>query len=199
MKNPKIIFTVILLALFSCALTSAAIADTEAEKAAYKRNINNQVQDLQLKIGEMREDHKEDGMLLERKIKEYEDRIAQIQRESDAKINDPDWDKNVIEKNAWDVRRNFHEWRLTRAINKYDEKIEDLKLDAKLEQDMEIKRGLEERIQQLNAKYTAAKAKLMDLKVTDGDNWNKIETELNQSLEEIKKDYKEIDAQYTRA
>lgn len=195
---------------------SIALADKEAEKAELKRNMDKQVQELQMKINEVREDYKEDGIRVEQKIKEYEDRIAEIKRETDMKLDDKNLaikdennrnkaDMNAkaeeVDENAEDrftgIRHEFNEWRLKRAINSYDEKIDDLRVKAEYENDANKKQSLEETVQKLEAKYNAAKAKLNDLRVTDGENWDQIERELDANLKEIDQDY-EAAKQYDR-
>ncbi|MCR4336341.1 MAG: hypothetical protein NUV91_00845 [Candidatus Omnitrophica bacterium] len=204
MKYPKTLFLTailptLLLAFFSLGLPlKAVLADKEGDKAEYQRKINKQIQDLQMRIDETREDYREDGVHVEQQIKGYENRIAEIKREANAEMDEKNRKAADVEKERKDVgsrlgkiHKDFNEWRLKRAINSYDDKIEELKNKAEDETTADRKRELEERIQKLDAKYNAAKAKLNDLRMTDGENWDRIEQELDASLKEIDRDYEE--------
>src|SRR5689334_13882565 len=133
MKALKLLSVTAFAVLVSGGLMSAsARADVQADRDAYQRKINQEVQDLQQKISEAREDYKEDGMRVDQRIKTYEDRINEIKRESDDKIKNMDVSKdNSISDRVSRVRHDFQEWRLKRAINSYDDKIEDLRIKAR--------------------------------------------------------------------
>lgn len=199
----------VMVAAFLFALTipvTMVAADEQADRAAYQRNIDKQVQDLKLKVNEVKEDYREEGVRVDQKIREYEDKMAEIQREADAKLKNKDYnsanwkrDNDDIGGRLGGIREDFNEWRLERSINGYNEKIADLKIKADAEQNTEKKIELTERIQKLDAKYNAAKAKLNDLRATNGDNWDRIEQELDMSLKEIDRDYDEAKAAHKAA
>jgi hypothetical protein len=88
-----------------------------------------------------------------------------------------------------DVSKDFNEWRLKRTINSYDDKIDDLRSKAANETNADKKRNLEETVQKLDAKNKAAQAKLNDLRMTNGENWDRIEQELDANLKDIDRDY----------
>lgn len=185
-------------AAFICAPVTSVRADDQANRDAYERDINKDINDLQMKINEIKEDYKEDGVRVNQKIQEYQDKISEIKREADDRVANKDKYQDKADNDTFwggvttrvnDVRRNFHEWRLNRAINNYEEKINDLKYDAKYEVDAKKKLQLEEGTKKLEAKYDAAQAKLNDLRMTDGDNWDVIQKDLDNSLEEIDAEY----------
>jgi hypothetical protein len=195
MKNKRLLSlgagATFLIATMSFLPLKAALADQTGDKADYQRKINKQIDDLKLKIDEAREDYKKDGMRVNNRIKEYEDRIAEIKREADAKINSTTWNKDDRgdENRVSNVRQNFQEWRFNRMINNYEEEINDLRDKSKEETNADRKRDLDEKITKLEAKHNAAKAKLVDLRATNGENWDKIQQELDQNLKEIDHDF----------
>jgi hypothetical protein len=193
MKTLLKVSGIFVLALFASTFSvRTGSADPQADKDAYQRKIDKQVQDLQEKISETKEDYKEDGMQVNQKIKEYEDRIAEIKREANDKMNDKDWDKNGSAQNRLsDLRKDFYEWRLDRSINSYRNKISDLKSKAIHEADQDKKLSLEEKIKKLEARNNTAEAKLQDLRTTNGENWDNLQKELDNSLRDIDNDYKD--------
>jgi len=183
--------------LISLATPTVVFADKEKDKADYQRAVDKKINELQVKIDETRVDYKQDGIDLDQKIRAYEDRIAELRRESGDKMKDmnsPNWDRDRkdLDDRLADVRKNFYEWRFKRSINGYDDRIEDLKYRSRNEVNLDKKRALDEKIAKLEAKNNAVKAKLVDLKVTSGDNWDAIEKQLNESLKEIDRDYNEL-------
>lgn len=170
-----------------------ASADPQADRDAYQRKIDKQIQDLQSKIDETREDYKEDGIQVSQKIKEYEDRISEVKREANDKLAKKDWDHqdNSIQNRLSEVRKDFYEWRLERSINSYRNKISDLKSKAVRESNQDKKMNLEAKIQKLEAQNNTAQAKLMDLRTTNGENWDKLQMELDNSLRDIDNQYKD--------
>ena len=179
-----------------------AAVDKTAERAEYRHNMDKKIQDLQNKIAEVRADHRQDGAKVDQKIKEYEDKIAAIKHDTSEKMkdmNNPNWDKDnkTMGDRLSDVRMNFYEWKFKRSINSYADKIADLKDKAADETNVDKKRELDEKIAKLSAKHDAAQAKLNDLKSTEGDNWEKIEHDLDSALKEIDRDFDAAKAQDT--
>lgn len=175
-------------------------ADQEADRAKFKRQVDQQISALEEKINETREDYKEDGVKVDQKIQEYQDRISEVKRESKDQMDRQDRNASHVDQADNDmgdrisnIRRDFSEWRLKRAINSYDDKIDDLRVKAQFEENPGKKLELEEKIQKLDAKYNTTKAKLNDLRATDGENWDKLEQELDASLEEINRDFDEVE------
>jgi hypothetical protein len=221
----KLTLTSILTAAFVMTLcwgiTPQVSADPETDRGDIQRNTDKQIQDLKVKIDQVRADHKADGIRVDQKIKEYENRIDDLKRDSKSKMEHMDdkfdrdrdamrnekdraeMDRDAANRNSdayatsgrretiSDVSKDFNEWRLKRSINSYDDKIDDLRYKAVNETNADKKRNLEEKIQKLDAKNKAAQAKLNDLRMTNGENWDKIEQELDANLKDIDRDYNE--------
>ena len=165
----------------------SASADMESDKVNHQRKIQEQIQEIEAKIANVKENYKEDGMRVNKKIEDYERRITEIRR--DAQNNgksDTDIDSLVKSLN-----KDFNEWRLKRSIRSYEDKISDIKEKASDEADADRKAKLEEKAQKLEAQYNAVKAKLNDLRMTNAENWDRIEKELDADLDNIEREYKE--------
>lgn len=178
--------TVVLVLVTFLVPITPVFADKQGDIADYRRKVDAQILDLQEKIKETREDYHEDGKRVNQRIREYEDRINELKREKDVKVENMD---EGYSNRITSVRKDFHEWRLKRAINSYDDKIEDVRRKAINEADADKRRDLDEKIAKLEVKYNAARSKLNDLRMTNGENWDKIEAELNASVKEIDADY----------
>ncbi len=176
-------FSAVLFAVFSVAPPAQAQSDVDA-----------QIEELRGKIEQTRENYREEGERVEEKIQKYENRIDEIQRNADAQGVDVDAQEGQgfdLGESVQELSKDFNEWRLKRAVDSYEDKIDDLKDVSMDETDPNRKLELEQQIQKLDAKYNAAKAKLNDLRATEGDNWERIERDLENSLEEIDRDYQE--------
>jgi DNA repair exonuclease SbcCD ATPase subunit len=188
----------LIVALFAITFLSlgahGAFADKEADKAEYQRKIDKKIKDLEEKIDQANVDAKEKGNDADAKIKEYKDKIAEIKRDSDAKLKniDNDADRKTFSNRINDVSHNFHEWRFNRAISSYENKLADLKVKAQNETNADKKRELDEKVKKLETKNAAIKAKLADLKATNGDNWDEIERRMDESLKEIDQEYNAV-------
>ncbi len=174
-----------------------ALADREKDRADYQRSVDKHIEDLKLKIDEVRDDHRKDGVRVEQKIKEYQDRIAEIKRDEDTKLRDmtnPNWDteRTSLSDRMTNVRKDFYEWRLKRSVASYEDKIENLKNKNNYETNADKKHEVEEKIKKLEAKYNAAQAKLNDLRMTNGQNWDTIQHDLEITLREIDEDFEAI-------
>lgn len=191
--------TVFLFTVFSFAVfgSNPASADLQAEQAAYDRNVDVQVQELEQKISDTKEAQRQASVEADQKIREYEDRIAEIKREAEAKLSEINARNQELEEREKvgglsKIRRNFNEWRLQRSITGYENKIAALKAEAQNEPDAVKKGELEAKIRELETKNNSAKAKFDDLKTTYGENWQNIEQELKVSLQEIDQDYRQV-------
>ena len=153
-----------------------------------KAKVDKEIQNIEEKIQKVKDDYKEEGVGVNQRIQEYEDRIQDVKRDAQSG-GKSDTDVESLVKN---INKDFNEWRLKRSIRGYEDKIYDVKERADRESDAAKKMQLEESVQKLEAKHNAFKAKLNDLRMTNGENWDKIENELDEALEDIQKDYKSV-------
>ena len=192
----KGIMVAALAAVFFSVPLNSARADEQADRAAYQRKMDEQIQYLDNKIEDVQQNYKEQGDKADLKIKEYQDRIAEIKRKSSENMDEKDvsvWDreKKSLEDRIQNVRKDFYDWRLTKIIEGNNKKIEELKMKAKIGDDADKKLQLEEKVKKTEVRNQAAQAKLNDLKATNGENWDRIEAELDVWLIDIDKEYKE--------
>ena len=157
-----------------------------AMDADQERKVDQQIDELEKKIQRVKEDYKQEGDWVNERIQMYEDRITQVKR--NAKTDSETSVTGLVK----DIDKDFNEWRLKRSIRNYEDTLADLQEKARYEQDMDKKLKAEEKVKKLDAKYDALKAKLNDLRATQGENWDRIEKELDTSLDEIDKEYKEM-------
>jgi chromosome segregation ATPase len=177
------------LTAFVC-VGNAFSADDFSDKAEYKRDMQKRIDKLQAKINEVKNEQKEEHAQAQRKIQEYEDKINSIKRDTEAKIDNVN-DRNKINDRMSSVSRNFHEWRFENAMRSYENKISNLKSKIEAEDDAKDKLALEEELKKTETKRDMVKAKLNDLRTTDGANWSKIEDKMENTLREIDRDFDE--------
>jgi hypothetical protein len=177
------------LTAFVC-VGSRAFSDEASDKAEYKRNMEKRIDKLQAKINDVKNEQQKDKDEADQKIREYQDKIDEIKRDTNSKINNVN-ERNDVHDRMGNVSRNFHEWRFENAIKSYENKIGNLKNRIQSENNADKKLALEEELKKTEAKNTMVKAKLTDLRATDGSNWDKIEDKMEDTLKEIDRDFDE--------
>ncbi len=194
MKNThyfqKILAAAVLVGAFS---VTAVYADPQADKDAYQRKISKEVQELEMKIDQTRDEYKKDGIDVNQEVQQYQDRISEIKRQANQKLQSSDWDsnENAVEGSLTKIRHDFYEWRLRRTIAGYKNKIDDLKAKALNETDSTRKADLDAKIKSLEAKNDAIQTRYNILAITQGDDWDKVQKELDDSVNDIEKDYRD--------
>ena len=155
-----------------------------AMDADQQRRVDQQIEELEKKIQRVKEDYKQEGDWVNQRIQGYEERIADVKRNAKTE------NETSINSLVRDLRKDFNEWRLKRSIRAYEDKLADMQEKIRYEKDPDKKVKANEKVQKLDVQYSALKAKLNDLRATEGENWDVIEKELDASLGEIEQDYK---------
>jgi hypothetical protein len=171
---------------------TAVYADPQADKDAYQRKINKEVQDLEMKIDETKDEYKKQGIDVNQEVQQYQDRISEIKRNAAQKLENSDWNasQNVVEGNLTKIRRDFYEWRVKRTIAGYRNKIDDLKEQSRNETDQARKADLDAKIKNLEEKNEIIQTRYNILAISQGDDWDKVQREIDNSVNDIERDYR---------